>query len=339
VPFDYLILAPGVVAQRGSVDGAAAYAVSLKTVIDAATVRNSILRSFEEAATHPDRAPAGATTIAMVGGGATGVELAGYLSDVLFRSLVKDYPQISPGRMRVLVLESGDRLLAGFDPRLSRYAASALRSRGVDVRLRTAVRCVDREGLILESGEHIPARTVVWAGGVGAPRWLAEAGLPIEHGRVVVGGDLRLADHPEAFVIGDAAAVRASSGALRPQVAQVAVQGGRHAARQIARLIAGRPTRRFRYLDKGAMAMVGVYAAVVQSGRVRLDGRIAWVAWGLLHVAYLPGMSNRLRALQTWEWWHVTHEASARVLIEGPPSAEPISAEPSSHQEPATTTS
>ena len=334
LPFDYLILAPGVVAQVGSVRGAAAHAVPLKTVIDATRVRNSILRSFEEAATHPDRAGPGATTIAMVGGGATGVELAGYLSDVLFRSLVKDYPQISPGRMRLIVLELGDRLLAGFDPRLSRYAEAALRSRGVDVRLHTAVRCVDAEGLTLENGERIPATTVVWAGGVSPPRWLAEAGLPIERGRVVVGSDLRLADHPETFVIGDAAAVRTSSGELRPQVAQVAVQGGRHAARQIARLIAGRPTRRFRYFDKGAMAMVGVYAAVVQSGRIRLTGPPAWVAWGLLHVAYLPGMPNRLRALRTWQWWHVTHEASARVLIEGATTA----AEPHRQQQSACTT-
>ena len=124
------------------------------------------------------------------------------------------------------------------------------------------------------------------------------------HGRVVVDADLRLAEHPNAFAIGDAAAVRSRSGPLQPQVAQVAVQGGRHAGTPIERLIAGEPTRPFRYFDKGTMAMVGVYAAVVQSGRLRLTGRLAWVAWGLLHVAYLPGMSNRLRALQTWRWWH-----------------------------------
>lgn len=321
LPFDYLILAPGVKAQFGSVSGAAAHAIPLKTVTDAARVRNSILRSFETAAAHPDRAPAAATTIAMVGGGASGVELAGYLSDILFRSLVMDYPQIPPERMRLIVLELGDRLLPGFDPRLSQYAEAQLRNRGVDVRLGAAVRSVDSEGLTLDNAERIPADTIVWAGGVSAPGWLADAGLPIERGRVVVDPDLRLTDHGETFVIGDAAAVPAPSGGLRPQVAQVAVQGGRHAARQIARLITGRSTRRFRYFDKGTMAMVGVYAAVVQSGPVRLSGQIAWIAWGLLHVAYLPGMANRLRALQTWQWWHVTHEASARVLIEEPAPA------------------
>ena len=327
LPFDYLILATGVVPWYGAVVGAAEHAVPLKTIIDATRVRNSILRSFEAAAARPDRVGPGATTIAIVGGGASGVELAGYLSDVLFRSFVKDYPQISRDRMRLTVLELGDRLLQGFDARLSRYAEAALRRRGVDVRLRTRVERIDAGGVILESGESIPASTIVWAGGVSAPGWLAEAGVAMERGRVVIDDALRLADHPTAFAIGDVAAVRSRSGALHPQVAQVAIQGGRHAARQIGRLLEGRPTRRFRYFDKGSMAVVGVYAAVVQSGRVRLTGRLAWVAWGLLHVAYLPGMSNRLRALQTWRWYHVTHEASARVLIDDRAEHEPARAQ------------
>ena len=316
LPFDYLILATGVAPWYGSAAGAAEHAVPLKTVTDAARLRNSILRSFEAAAAHPDRAGPEATTIAIVGGGASGVELAGYLSDVLFRSFVKDYPMTRRERMRLIVLELGDRLLPGFDARLSRYAEEMLRRRGVDVRLRTRVARIDARGVTLESGERVPASTIVWAGGVSPPTWLADAGVPMEQRRVVVNGDLRLASHPTVFAIGDAAAVRSRAGALHPQVAQVAIQGGRHAARQIGRLLAGRPTRTFRYFDKGSMAVIGVYAAVVQSGRLQLTGRLAWVVWGLLHVAYLPGMSNRLRAVQTWNWYHVTHEASARVLIE-----------------------
>ena len=316
LPFDYLVLAPGVVPWYGPVPGAAEHSVPLKTVTDAIRVRNSILRSFEAAATHPDRAGPEATTVAIVGGGASGVELAGYLSDILFRSFVNDYPLIPRDRMRLILVELGDRLLPGFDRRLCRYAEAALRGRGVDVRLGTRVERINAGVLIAESGEEIAASTIVWAGGVSAPAWLGDAGIPVERGRVVVNDDLRLAEHPNAFAIGDVAAVRSPSGALKPQVAQVAVQGGRHAARQIGRLLARQPTRRFRYFDKGSMAMVGVYAAVVQSGRIRMSGRLAWVAWGLLHLAYLPGMSNRLRAMQTWRWWHVTHEASARVLIE-----------------------
>ena len=322
LPFDYLILAPGVVASFGGVVGAGEHAVALKTVTDATRVRNSILRSFEDAAAHPARAGPEATTIAIVGGGASGVELAGYLSDILLRSFVRDYPQIPRAHMRVTVVELGDELLPGFDRRLSRYAEAALRSRGVDVRLGTRVERVDAEGPMLEGGERIPASTTVWAGGVSAPAWLADAGVTVDRGRIVVAADLRLPQHPNAFAIGDVAGVRSHSGALRPQVAQVAVQGGRHAARQIGRLIGGRSTRPFRYFDKGSMAMVGVYAAVLQSGRIRLTGRLAWIAWGLLHVAYLPGMSNRLRAMQTWRWWHVTHEAGARVLIDDGAAAE-----------------
>jgi len=176
--------------------------------------------------------------------------------------------------------------------------------------IRYRVERIDPGVLSIEGGERIAASTIVWAGGVRAPTWLADAGIAVDGGRVTVEDDLRLANHLRAFVIGDAAAVRSPSGALQPQVAQVAVQGGRHAARQIGRLIGGRPTQRFRYFDKGSMAMVGVYAAVIQSGRIRFSGRLAWVAWGLLHLMYLPGMPNRLRALQTWRWWHVTHEAS-----------------------------
>jgi NADH dehydrogenase len=217
--------------------------VPLKTVTDAARIRNSILHSFEAAAAHPDRAGREATTVAVVGGGASGVELAGYLSDVLWRSFVRDYPEIPRERMRPIVVELGDRLL-------SRYAEAALRRRGVDVRLHTRVERIDAGAIVLDGGERIRASTIVWAGGVSAPAWVTDAGLAIEHGRVVVDADLRLAEHPNAFAIGDAAAVRSRSGPLQPQVAQVAIQGGRHAARQIERLIAGRPTRPFRYFDK-----------------------------------------------------------------------------------------
>ena len=284
---------------------------------------DAFLRSFEAAVAHPDRAGPEATTVAIVGGGASGVELAGYLADVLWRSFVRDYPEVPRERMRLIVVELGDRLLPGFDRRLSPYAEAALRRRGVDVRLHTRVERIDAGAIVFDGSERIHASTIVWAGGVSAPPGSTDAGVASEHGRVVVDPDLRLAEHPNAFAIGDAAAVRSRSGPLQPQVAQVTVQGGRHAARQIERLIAGRPTRPFRYFDKGTMAMVGVYAAVVQSGRLRLTGRLAWVAWGVLHVAYLPGMANRLRALQTWRWWHVTHEASARVLSNDRAEPEP----------------
>ena len=331
LPYDYLILAPGVVASRRAVPGAAEHAIPLKTVADAVRLRNSILRSFEAAAAHRDRARPQETTIAIVGGGSSGVELTGYLADVLLRSFVRDYPQIARDRMRLVLVERGDCLLPGFDARLGGYAEQALRRRGVDIRLATRVERIEADGLILDTGERIPACTIAWAGGVRAPAWLERAGVQLESERVAVDPDLRLAEHPRAFVIGDAAAVRSPTGEPYAQVAQVAVQGGRHAARQVRRLLVGRETRRFHYVDKGTMAIIGVYAAVVESGRLRLTGRLAWVAWGLLHVAYLPGMSNRLRAMQTWRWWHVTHEASARVLFDEQPDDELAATEPEAH--------
>ena len=175
--------------------GAAEHAVPLKTVSDAAGIRNSILRSFEAAAAHPDRAGPEATTVAIVGGGASGVELAGYLADVLWRSFVSDYPELPRERMRLLVVELGDRLLPGFDRRLSRYAEAALRRRGVDVRLHTRVERIDSGAIVLDGGERIRASTIVWAGGVRAPDWLTDAGIESEQGRVVVDADLLYAEH------------------------------------------------------------------------------------------------------------------------------------------------
>jgi NADH dehydrogenase len=286
--------------------------VPLKSVTDATRLRNSVLRSFEDAAAHPQSAGRGMTSVAVIGGGASGVEIAGYLADILFRSFAHDYPSVPRHQMRLTLVEIGERLLPGFHPRLGGYAERMLRRRGVDVLLKSAVTSVDDGGITLGTGERIEAATVVWAGGVRAPAWLAASSGELDQGRVVVEDDLRVSGHPEAFAIGDVAAVRSPSGRLYPQVAQVAIQGGHHVASRIA---TGRGTP-FRYWDKGSMAVIGCNAAVVESGRVRLTGRLAWIAWGALHLAYLRGMPNRLSIAQKWRWWHVTHEATTRVLID-----------------------
>jgi NADH:quinone reductase (non-electrogenic) len=316
--FDYLILATGVMASTEALPGAPEHAVPLKSVGDATRLRNSVLRSFEAAAAHPELADGGATTIAIVGGGSTGVELAGYLADILFRSFDSDYPSLARDRMRVVLVEAGGRLLPAMHPKLGRYAEEMLRRRGVDVRLNTGVTAVDPSGVTLDTEERILAATTVWAGGVAAPAWVRGGGLATDHGRVVVDPDLRVSNRSRTFAIGDVAAVCSSSGELYPQVAQVAIQGGHHVARQICRLIDQESTEPFRYLDKGSMAVVGCYAAVVQSGPVRLTGRLAWVAWGLLHLFYLPGAPNRMSTAQKWRWWHVTHEATTRLLTDEP---------------------
>lgn len=323
IPFDYLVLAPGVVPAYGPVPGAAQHAIPMKTALDAARLRNSLLRSFEFATSHPDFVGHGPTSVAVIGGGPAGVEVAGYLADFLFRySFPHDYPNLSRDRMRISMFELGDRLLPSLHPKLSRYALAHLRRRGVDVRLGAKVAEVDAGGLTLAGGERVTAATVVWAGGVGAADWIGHLGVPLERGRIVVDPDLRVRGYPDTFAVGDVAAVRSPTGALYPQVAQVALQSGRHAARQVDHLMAHEPTTPFRYRDKGTMAIVGRNAAIVQAGPIRLTGFPAWFAWGGLHLAYLPGLVNRLSAGQKFLLWHITHDTNARVLLEREPQPQ-----------------
>ena len=320
VRYDYLVLANGVVPAFAGVPGAARYAIPLKSVNDARTLRNSLLRSFEHAATRPTRACKADTRIVVVGGGPTGVELSGYVANFLFHhQFAADYPQLDPRSMQVTLVEHGGRLLAGFHPRLSAYALRVLRARGVEVRLQTDVVEVDGDGVTMTGGGRLPAATVVWAGGVDAPVWVRQSGLAIDHGRITVGPDLRPPGLPNVFVVGDAAAVATSSGQLRPQLAQVAIQSGRHAGRQLRRLVAGQPTTPFSYRDKGMMAIVGRNSAIVQAGPLHLTGRLAWVVWGFLHLGYLPGVANRMTTGLKYLWWHVSHESANRVLIEPEP--------------------
>ena len=321
--FDYLVLAPGVVPTFAGVPGAAAHAIPLKLVSDATWLRNRLLRSFEAAAAEPGTAVPGETSIAVIGGGPTGVELSGYIASFLFRYQFKaDYPQLDPAAMRVTLLERGDRLLPGFHPALSSYALTRLRSQGVDVRLGTEVTEVTSDGVTISGGQRIPAATVVWAGGVDTPPWVKALGLAIQDGRVTTGADLRVPGHSDTFAVGDLAAVPVpGTGSLRPQLAQVALQSGRHAGRQIRALAAGQPTEAFSYFDKGMMAIIGRNAAVVQAGRLRLTGRLAWITWGFLHLTYLPGAVNRMTTGLKYMWWHLSHEEANRVLIEPEPAA------------------
>lgn len=264
VGFDYLVLASGVGPGVDRIPGAAEHGIPLKSVSDATRLRNRLLQSFEAAAADPAAATPAATSIVVVGGGSTGVELSGYVANFLFHEqFAADYPQLDPASMRVTLLEQGDRLLPGFHRKLSRYALRLLRSRGVDVRLDTAVETITGDGVVLRGGERIPA-----------------------------------------------------AGVLYPQLAQVAIQTGRHAARQIARLTRGQPTEPFSYFDKGMMAIIGRNAAIVQMRRLRLTGRLAWLAWGFLHLGYLPGTVNRASTGLKYLWWHLTHENVHRVLLE-----------------------
>jgi NADH:ubiquinone reductase (H+-translocating) len=227
---------------------------------------------------------------------------------------------LDPERTRVVLLEAGPRLLAAFAPRASAYAQQTLRARGVDVRLDTAVAEVTDKGVRLKDGQWIDAAVVVWAGGVTVDGTLA-ASLPVQRGRggrVALEPDLTLPGHPEVFVVGDAGLVPSGAGHddPAPQVAQVAIQSGRHAARQIAAQRAGRPTTAFRYHDKGLMATIGRHAAVAQlRGGLILRGTLGWLAWLGLHLVYLIGFRNRAVVLVNWFWRYLDWPSGPRLIV------------------------
>jgi NADH:ubiquinone reductase (H+-translocating) len=319
IEYDDLIVGTGAAAGFFGIAGAAQYTRPLYTLGDARRLRNDVLTTLEAADARPQDYDGGAPTFVVVGGGATGVETAGALMELLDVSVRQDRLRIDPARTRVILLDAGDRLLAGFSDNLGRYALETLRSRGVEVRLGQSVEEVTPTGVRLGGGGWITAAAVVWAGGVTVDGTLA-ATLPVPHGRggrTTVEQDLSVTGHPEVFVVGDAAAVpwAPDRSDLCPQLAQVAIQSGAHAGRQILRQRSGRPTEPFRYKDKGMMAAIGRRAAVAQlhSGLV-LRGTLGWLGWLGLHIVYLIGFRNRLIVLLNWWWRYVNWPGGPRLI-------------------------
>jgi NADH dehydrogenase len=317
--YDRLVVATGATTGFFAVPGAAQYSLPLYTLADARHLRNRILGCLEAADARPEDFDDGAPTFVVVGGGATGVEMSGALVELLDVAVRRDRLRIDPHRSRVVLLEAGDRLLAGFKPEASRYAEQTLLSRRVDVRLRTPVAEVSKEGVRL-GDQWMKAAVVIWAGGVTVDGTLA-ASLPIAHGRggrVTLEPDLTVTGHPEVFVVGDAAAVPwgPSRPEACPQVAQVAIQSGRHAAHQIVRQIAGQSTAPFAYHDKGLMATIGRHAAVAQLRRGPIwRGTIGWLAWLGLHLVYLVGFRNRVVVLINWFWRYLDWPSGPRLIV------------------------
>src|SRR5439155_9686723 len=252
-------------------------------------------------------------TFVIVGGGPTGVELAGTLAEIARHALRHDFRAIDPGQARILLLEAGPRVLAGFDPSLSAAAARQLAALGVEVRTGSAVTRITA-GLVETGVERIETETVLWAAGVTASPLARTLGVPLDRaGRVRVAPDLSIPGHPEVFVVGDLATVLGSDGSSLPGMAPVAIQMGRHAAASIQRSARGAPARAFRYRDKGMMATIGRHAAVAQLGRLRLRGAVAWVAWLAVHLVFLIGFRNRLLVLVEWAWAYVTYNRGVRL--------------------------
>jgi NADH:quinone reductase (non-electrogenic) len=316
IGFDYLILATGLQADFRGIPGAAEHTLPLKSLDDAVTIRTQMLRRLETVAAHPALASAGALDVVVVGGGTTGVETAGAFAEIYHHALPEEFAELDFSQASITLLEAGDTILSAFHPRMQHAAQRMLTRRGVQVRLHAPVAQAGAASVTLADGQEIPAGMIVWATGVRATPLADCLTLPqTPDGRIRVQPNLSLPGHPQAFAIGDMAALPLPAGGLHPALAPFAIQGGRHAAREIIRHIGGRPPRPFRYWDKGMTASVGRDAGIVQTGRLRFSGRLAFLAWGVLHSLYVPGWRNRLSIDLNWLWSYATHRRAALMLI------------------------
>ena len=321
VPYDYLILATGATHSYFGHDAWARHAPGLKSIEDALEIRRRLFVAFERAEREADAAARNVwLTFLVVGGGPTGVELAGTLAEIARHTLAREFRRIDPSQARVVLVEGADRVLPPYPPGLSQRARQQLEGLGVEVRTSALVTGVDEGGVWL-GAERLAARTVLWAAGVAASPLGRSLGAAVDRvGRVKVERDLTLAGRPEVFVVGDLAVVE-QEGRPVPGVAPAAMQMGRHAGRNIRRSLAGQPLLPFRYIDKGSLATIGRRAAVADFGRVRLWGFPAWMAWLGIHIFFLIGFRNRLVVLLDWAMAYVSYQRSARLILFEPQAA------------------
>lgn len=311
LPFDYLVVATGVTHSWFGNEEWARHAPGLKTIEDALEIRKRIFLAYEAAEREPDPETRREwMTFVVVGGGPTGVELAGALGEISRFALSNDFRRIDPAQAKILLLEGGERILSQFDRRLSEKAAGQLAALGVEIRTGSYVSGIDGEGVVL-GGDKIRARTVLWSAGVAGTPLAATLNVPLDRqGRVRVEPDLALPGHPDIFVIGDLAATEPAL----PGVAPVAMQGGKHVARVIRGRLRGEVRGEFRYRDKGMMATIGRSAAIAHVGSLKLSGFPAWLMWLGIHILFLIGFRNRFGVLFEWAWAWVTYERGARLI-------------------------
>jgi NADH dehydrogenase len=314
--YDRLILAPGATDSYFGHDEWRAHAPGLKTLEDAFEVRRRILLAFEQAERESDPVKRAAwLTFVVIGGGATGVEMAGTLAEIARHTLKGEFRRFDPRNARVMLVEGMDRVLPPYPPDLSERARVQLERLGVTVWLGRRVTGIDAQGVAL-GGDRVEARTVVWCAGVAASPLGATLGVPLERGgRVIVEPDLSVPGHAEIQVVGDLAALPSHQPPV-PGVAPAAKQMGRHAARNLMASLSGKPTRPFRYRDYGQLATIGRSAAVAMFGKVHISGWLAWVTWLTAHVYFLIGFRNRLVVLIDWAWAYWTFERSARIVAD-----------------------
>ncbi|HUQ74543.1 MAG TPA: NAD(P)/FAD-dependent oxidoreductase [Burkholderiales bacterium] len=324
VPYDYLILAPGTVNSYFGHDEWAADAPGLKTLEDAFDIRTRILNAYEQAERTTDAAERAAwLTFIVIGGGATGVELAGTLAEIARHTLRGEFRRIDPTTARVVLIEGSDRVLPPYTPALSEKARLQLERLGVTVWLSRRVTGVDARGVSM-GGERLEARTVIWAAGVTSSPLGATLGVPLERGgRVKVAPDLSLPGHPEVFIAGDLAAVEGV-----PGIAPAAKQMGRHAALNVLAELRGKQRKPFHYRDYGQLATIGRNAAVAMFGKLKLSGFPAWLLWLVAHIYFLINFRNRFVVMTEWAWSYWNYQRYARIIT-GPGASRTAARPPS----------
>jgi NADH dehydrogenase len=315
ISYDYLILATGVRHAYFGHEAWEKWAPGLKTLEDALEMRRRILLAFERAEREAEASRRRSwLTFVVVGGGPTGVELAGAIAEISRRVLARDFRAIDPREARIILVEAGPRILPSYTADLSAKAESSLLKLGVEVWKGAPVTSISKEEVRV--GDRVlPAATTLWAAGVEASPLARSLGVPLDRaGRVLVHRDLTVPGHPEAFVIGDLAALQGEDGNPLPGMCPVAIQQGRHAARNILRANRGQPYEPFRYLDRGTLATIGRAAAVADFGWIKFSGFFAWLAWLFIHIFFLIGFRNRFVVLFEWAWAYFTYQRAARLI-------------------------
>jgi NADH dehydrogenase len=315
---DYLVLALGAEVNFFGTDGAAEHAFPMYTLSDALRLKEHVLGRWEAADKDPSLIEDGALNVVVVGGGPTGVETAGAMAELYRGDLARDYPSVPQEKARIVLVEAGPEVFSMFEPDLRAYTVKALEKRTVEVMTGQIVASVAPTRVTLKSGEELDAHTLVWGAGLQGNQLVHSLGLDLERGnRIGVGPELTIADHPEVFAIGDIAAITdAKTEHVLPQLGSVALQSGEHAGETIARRIAGKETKPFKYRDKGTMATIGRGAAVVQMlGGRTMKGKKAQLAWGTVHLALLPTNEDRAKAIVDWAGAALTHQRAGRITV------------------------
>lgn len=323
--FDYLILGVGAIYNDFGVPGVKEYGFFLKSLTEASNIRSHVLRQFELASAHPELIDEGILNFVIVGAGPTGVEMAGALTELFYHPMASDYPELDMQKAKVIIVEATDKVLGPYSEKSRKYAAKSLKERGTELRLNESVSEAKEREVVLKSGETIPTRTLIWAAGIRAHPLVDKLDLELERGfRVKTNDDLSLPDKRYAFAAGDVNGQQNRKGQAWPQVAQVAIQQGKHAAEQIINDLKNSPRTNFDYFDKGNMAIIGRSDGVAELSPVflglRLRGFLGWLGWLFIHLVYLPGYQNRYSSFANWTYNYFTYDRHVRIINYAEPS-------------------